>query len=107
MRQFLAISIILLSSLTAFAGTYTANTCSRGDVSECINNTDGTCAPSGHTAVDGDVIVIPAGTCAWTSGVVVPSNIGITIQGNGTPNSDATTTAPSAGCPANTPITPP
>src|ERR1700722_7756577 len=99
MRLLLFTSVLLLASLS-FAGTYTANTCSRGDVNECINNTGGTCVGGGHTAVDGDIIAIPAGTCAWTSGIVVPSNIGITIQGNGTPNSDATTTAPSAGCAA-------
>lgn len=97
--------LIFALSIVASAGTFTANTCSRGDVNECINNTGGTCIGGGHTAVDGDIIVIPAGTCAWTSGIVVPTNIGITIQGNGTPNSDGSTTGASASCGTGTTLT--
>lgn len=89
----------------AWAGTYTANTCNRGDVNECINNTGGTCVGGGHTAVDGDIIVIPAGTCNWTSGITVPANIGITIQGNGTPNSTPSTTGASSSCGSGTTLT--
>jgi hypothetical protein len=37
-----------------------------------------------HVAVDGDKIIIPAGTCTWSSGITV--NVGIDITGSGTPN---------------------
>jgi hypothetical protein len=39
-----------------------------------------------HTAVNGDVIQIPSGTCTWSSQLLVPDNVGITIIGAGTPN---------------------
>jgi hypothetical protein len=61
------------------AATYTATTCSQANVNAIING------PT-HTAVNGDIIQIPAGNCTWTSGIAV-SSIGITIQGAGTPNS--------------------
>jgi hypothetical protein len=57
-----------------------ATTCSRADVNAVING------PT-HRAVDGDIILIPAGTCTWSSGITVPGGIGVTIQGAGTPNS--------------------
>jgi hypothetical protein len=85
------------STLVVAQGTYTANSCSQSDVNAVING------PT-HTAVNGDVIQIPGGTCTWTSGITVPSNIGITITGNGTPNSGASTTGASSSC-SNTSIT--
>jgi len=79
---------LLLSSLcvtTVLAqGTYTAASCNRTDVNAVING------PT-HKAVDGDIIIIPAGTCTWTSGVTV-SGVGIDITGQGTPNAGAGTT---------------
>lgn len=83
----------LLLAPCCYAGTYTAASCNTADVNAVING--GT-----HKAVDGDVIQIPSGTCTWTSGIAVPSNIGITIIGSGTPNSGASTTAASASCSA-------
>src|SRR5215469_9240166 len=71
---------LLLTALfitTTRAATYTATSCNRSDVNAVING------PM-HTAVDGDLINIPAGTCTWTSGVTVPSGIGISIIGAGT-----------------------
>ena len=62
---------------TAQAATHTAATCNRSDVNAVING------PT-HTAVDGDVINIPAGSCTWASGISVPAGIGITIIGAGT-----------------------
>jgi hypothetical protein len=62
------------------AGTYTAASCNQADVNAVING------PT-HTAVDGDIINIPAGSCTWSTGIKVPGSIGITIIGNGTPNS--------------------
>jgi hypothetical protein len=43
-----------------------------------------------HKAVNGDVIVIPAGTCTWTTGITI-AGIGITIEGQGTPKTGAST----------------
>src|SRR6516162_6425020 len=62
---------------TAQAATHTAATCNRSDVNAVING------PT-HTAVDGDVINIPAGSCTWASGISVPAGIGISIIGAGT-----------------------
>jgi hypothetical protein len=64
----------------AHAGTYTAASCDYSDVNAVING------PT-HIALNGDIINIPSGTCTWTSQLTVPSGIGITISGSGTPNS--------------------
>jgi hypothetical protein len=74
-----------------FASTHTASSCSQADVDAVING------PT-HTAVDGDVIQIPAGSCTWTSGITIPANIGITIKGSGTPNSSPSTFGAAASC---------
>jgi hypothetical protein len=71
------------ASLCHAQGTFTAASCSRTDVNAVING------PT-HTAVNGDKIVIPAGSCTWTSGITV-SGVGIDITGNGTPNTGAGT----------------
>lgn len=75
--------LLLLTTMTMAAyaqTTVTAASCQETAVSAVING------PT-HTAVNGDVIQIPSGTCTWTSSLSVPSNIGITIIGAGTPNS--------------------
>lgn len=79
---FVAFFLALSRFLTPFAkaqGTFTAPSCNQTDVDAVINGAK-------LTAVDGDTINIPAGTSTWTSGVTVPSGIGITIIGGGTPN---------------------
>jgi hypothetical protein len=73
----LALLLTALFSPMTRAATYTAASCNRSDVNAVINGT-------AHTAVDGDVINIPAGTCTWAAGVSVPAGIGITIIGAGT-----------------------
>lgn len=96
-----ALFTFLLISLAAplwSQGTYTAASCNYSDVNAIING------PT-HTAVDGDVINIPPGSCTWSSGLKVPTGIGITIIGNGTPNSTPSTTGASSSCSANTTIT--
>jgi hypothetical protein len=65
-----------------WAGTYTAATCNYSDVNAIVNG------PT-HTAVNGDTIIIPAGTCTWTSNLSV--SVAITITGTGTPNAGAST----------------
>jgi hypothetical protein len=64
--------------------TVTAVSCSQSDVNKVING------PT-HVAVDGDTIIIPAGSCTWTTGVTVRAGIGISIIGSGTPNSSPST----------------
>src|SRR5271156_646602 len=79
--------LLLLTTMTMAAyaqTTVTAASCQETAVSAVING------PT-HTAVNGDVIQIPKGTCTWTSNLSVPSNIGITIIGAGTPNSTPST----------------
>jgi len=90
----LALSLLIaLCGPASHAGTYTAASCNQSDVNAVING------PT-HTAVDGDTINIPAGSCTWTTGVTVPVGIGITIMGTGTPNTGPSTTG--AGTPSTT-----
>ncbi len=76
-------SIMVLWVLTALGcvsavaqGTFNAASCSQIDVNAVING------PT-HTAVNGDTINVPAGSCSWVNGITVPSNIGISIIGAG------------------------
>jgi len=87
----LLLSTLLLFAGNAWAGTYTAADCSLNSVNAVING------PT-HTAVNGDIIQIPAGSCTWTSPVIVPAGIGITVTGTGTPQSTSSTTGASATC---------
>jgi hypothetical protein len=73
-------------------GSYTAVSCNQSDVNAVING------PT-HTAVNGDTIIIPQGTCTWTSGITV-SGVGIDITGQGTPNTGPSTVG--AGTPTTT-----
>ena len=73
----------------SFAATINAASCSQADVQSAINQ-----------ASNGDTITIPAGTCTWTSGATVPSGIGISIFGAGTPNSGASSTGAAPSCSA-------
>jgi hypothetical protein len=88
---FLALLFCALTAPLVAQGTYTAKSCNQSDVNAVING------PT-HTAVDGDIINIPSGSCTWTTGLTVPSNIGITIIGSGTPNSTPSTSGASASC---------
>jgi hypothetical protein len=58
-------------SANAQSGFHTAATCNSSDVQTAIN-----------AAAEGDTVIIPAGTCSWTSGVSI-SGKGITVQGAG------------------------
>lgn len=78
--------ILLVLSIPAYCGTFTAVTCNRSDVNAVING------PT-HTAVTGDIINIPSGSCSWSSGVSI-SGICIQILGSGSPNSSGTTFGP-------------
>jgi hypothetical protein len=72
----LAILSITLAAPFWAQGTYTAASCSQSAVNALING------PT-HTAVDGDTINIPSGSCTWTSGISVPAGIGVSIIGAG------------------------
>jgi len=87
----LAASFALIALAAAFfsagmahaQGTFKAASCNYSDVNAVING------PT-HTAINGDTIQIPAGTCTWTSGVTVTASITITGLG-ATPNSGPST----------------
>ena len=94
-RGCLALIILLIGgSVTRAQGTYTAASCNRSDVNAVING------PT-HTAVSGDVIIIPTtgSPCTWTSGITI-SGKGIDITGTGTPNTGGGTVG--AGTPNTT-----
>lgn len=65
----LAIITVLLSCLTLHATTRTAATCGNSDVQAAIN-----------LAVTGDTVVVPPGSCSWTS---VTLSTSVTFQGAG------------------------
>jgi hypothetical protein len=79
---FLALLLGVLTAPLRAQGTYTATSCNQSDVNAVING------PT-HTAIAGDTIVIPAGTCTWNSGLSIP--VGITLTGSGTPNTGPST----------------
>lgn len=84
---------VAFSLTVSLAATFTAATCNQPDVNAVINGPI-------HTAVDGDIIQIPAGSCAWNTnaGIIVPPTIGITIRGTGTPNASPATVGASSSC---------
>ncbi len=83
--------ILLLSAVfgatTHAATTRTAASCNTGDVQAVVS-----------AAANGDTVLIPAGSCTWTSGVTVHSGVGISIIGTGTPGSGAGTMGAAASC---------
>ncbi len=80
---FIALVFVAFVGPAAFAqNVYTAESCNQSAVNTLING------PT-HTAVNGDIIVIPAGTCTWTSGITI--NVSITLAGSGSPNAGPST----------------
>ena len=65
----IAIVVWLSSVVAAGAATRTASTCNAADVQAAINS-----------SATGDTVVIPTGTCTWTSSVTI-SGKGIVLQG--------------------------
>jgi hypothetical protein len=92
---FVFLAMILVAHGQTSGSTVTAASCKETDVNAVING------PT-HIAADGDVIQIPSGSCTWTSKLTVPSGIGITLIGAGTPNGGASTQAPNASCTGTT-----
>ena len=72
MRLLRIVLIVWLGSVAAAdAATLSAASCSSADVQTAINN-----------ALNGDLVVIPGGTCNWTSGVTINGKR-IKLQGGG------------------------
>lgn len=71
----LVLSVVLISisvgHTTLLAATITAASCSRADVGTAVN-----------AAANGDTVLIPAGTCTWTTNLTI-SNKYLTLQGAG------------------------
>ena len=67
----LAYILSAIFNAEARANTITAADCNTSSVQSAINS-----------AARGDTVIIPAGTCTWTSGVSI-SGKGITLQGSG------------------------
>jgi hypothetical protein len=63
--------LIILSAGQSKANTRAAASCNTSDVQAAINS-----------AAEGDTVTIPAGSCAWASGVTI-SGKGISVQGAG------------------------
>ena len=64
--------ILVCLATTARAADIIATSCSESAIQTAINS-----------AVNGDRVLIPAGTCIWTTQVTIPSTKGITLQGAG------------------------
>ena len=71
MKRLFQFVLFLAVTLPASGQVINAATCSAANVQTAIN-----------TATEGQTVTIPAGTCAWTSGVTI-SGKGITVQGAG------------------------
>lgn len=71
----LTLLFFVLSPGTVHAATITAASCSQAHVTSALSS-----------AATGDTVLVPAGTCTWTSRVTIPS-VALTLQGAG---SDAT-----------------
>jgi hypothetical protein len=69
--QFL-VAIWLIGAATAHAATITATTCSASNVQSSLN-----------AAANGDTVVIPNGSCTWTTGVTTSKQVIITGQSKG------------------------
>lgn len=93
--------LLLLQSIPVLAhaqATYTAASCNYADVNSCVNGSGGTCSPSDHTVVNGDIVQIPAGTCTWTQQLVGPSGVNFELVGTGSPNIGSSTTGANSSC---------
>jgi hypothetical protein len=63
---------VCVSSHPVHANTVNANSCAGTDVQNAINS-----------AVSGDTVLVPGGSCTWSSKVTIPGSKGITLNGQG------------------------
>jgi hypothetical protein len=93
-----------LASGTLLAGTYTATTCNYSDVTAVINGPR-------HTLAAGDTIIIPSGSCTWSTALtaIVPtsrsSSTLTTIQGGTVCTGSGDPASNNLSCIDNTTIT--
>lgn len=66
------LAILLLGSFQLQAGDVAASSCSSADVNTAIG-----------TAVDGDTVIVPSGSCTWSAQVLIPNTKGVSLQGAG------------------------
>jgi hypothetical protein len=79
---------------TAQAATYTAASCNLSDVQTALNK-------EAATPVNGDIVVIPAGTCTWNGSISENTSVTLTIQGSTTISTNcATPPTSTAACTA-------
>jgi hypothetical protein len=71
-RLYLALLAILGASTPSGAAIRNATSCSRAAVQAAVDS-----------AVSGDIVVVPAGSCTYTAAVSIPNGKNITIQGAG------------------------
>ena len=90
--SFLFFAVSLCVAPAVHAATITASTCNNSAVQTAIN-----------AAADGDTVSIPAGTCAWTTGVTVTA--GITLHGAGIDATIITDDVPIIGSTQNPTLT--
>ncbi len=64
--------LFLLVAASSFADTRTAASCNAAAVQTAVNN-----------AASGDIVVVPAGNCAWPTAVSLPAGMDLTLQGAG------------------------
>lgn len=87
-------SLIFIAPLAMAQGTYYANSCSYADVNDCVTGSGANSCHAGsptgtqgtHTAVNGDTVNIPAGSCTWNTTLHIPQGIAMSLIGSGTPN---------------------
>ena len=71
MHIIIIVALVLFWCLPADAADINAASCSSSDVQSAINS-----------ASTGDRVIVPAGTCAWSVTVTIPSTVGITVLGS-------------------------
>lgn len=67
-----ALLLVLITTAPVSAGTVNATSCSRQHIQDAID-----------AAVDGDTVVVPAGSCTWTDTLTRSLTKSITLQGAG------------------------
>lgn len=72
LRSIFLIFILLLSYSNSYAATINAASCSSAHINTAISS-----------AATGDTVVVPSGSCTWTSHVTIPASKAITLQGAG------------------------
>jgi len=70
-RRLFTISFTALLSVTTHAATITAASCAQSDLNAVING------PT-HTAVSGDKIIVPTGSCTWSGNITI--NVAIDLE---------------------------